>query len=184
MATIRQPTVYDYASPSQFRIVLDKIPNVEWFVVSANVPGVNIGEALFPTPMVDLGLIGDKITYETLDVTFLVDEELINYRELHKWITDISFPFSRASYATATSTNVSNAEKAPDTPIPATDQDLYSECTLQILNSKNIAKVELRFKDIFPISLSGLDYNQQQTDVEYLQALASFRYSYYDIIAL
>ena len=147
-------------------------------------PGVNIGEALFPTPMVDLGIVGDKITYETLDVTFLVDEELINYRELHKWITDISFPFSRASYAAATSTNVSNAEKAPDTPIPATDQDLYSECTLQILNSKNIAKVELRFKDIFPISLSGLDYNQQQTDVEYLQALASFRYSYYDIIAL
>ena len=94
MATIRQPTVYDYASPSQFRIVLDKIPNVEWFVVSANVPGVNIGEALFPTPMVDLGIVGDKITYETLDVTFLVDEELINYRELHKWITDISFPFS------------------------------------------------------------------------------------------
>ena len=184
MATIRQPTTFDYASPSQFRVAFDKISTVEWFLVSANVPGVNIGEALFPTPMTDISIVGDKITYETLDITFLVDEELKNYIELHNWITDISFPFSRAAYATATSTKISTTDKAPDVPVPAQDVNLYSDCTLQILNSKNIPKVELRFKESFPISLSGLDYNQQQSDIEYLQALSSFRYSYYDIVAL
>ena len=94
MTTINQPTTFDYASPSQFRLKIDKIPTVEWFVTTCNVPGVSIGEALFPTPLIDIGLVGDKITYETLDVSFLVDEDLKNYQELHNWITDISFPIS------------------------------------------------------------------------------------------
>ena len=47
-------------------------------------------------------------------------------------------------------------------------------------NSKNIPKVEVKFKGMFPISLSSLDYTQESTDVEYFKASASFRYLYYE----
>jgi len=196
MATINQPTTFDYASPSQFRLKIDKIPTVEWFVTTCNVPGVSIGEALFPTPLIDIGLVGDKITYETLDVSFLVDEDLKNYQELHNWITDISFPISHASYASATGVTQTNKDVATFPikesggkmnslpPKPAQDKDLYTDCVLQIWNSKNQAKVELMFKDVFPINLSGLNYNSQEVDVEYLQAMVSFRYLYYEFKSL
>ena len=195
MATINQPTTFDYASPSQFRLKIDKIPTVEWFVTTCNVPGVSIGEALFPTPLIDIGLVGDKITYETLDVSFLVDEDLKNYQELHNWITDISFPISHTSYASATGVAQTNKDSATSSressgsintlpSKPAQDKDLYTDCVLQIWNSKNLATVEMMFKDVFPINLSGLNYNSQEVDVEYLQAMVSFRYLYYDFKSL
>jgi len=34
------------------------------------------------------------------------------------------------------------------------------------------------------VSLSGLDYNQQSTDVEYLTATVDFRYKLYEIVAI
>ena len=45
---------------------------------------------------------------------------------------------------------------------------LYSDATLFILTSKNNPNIEIRFSDIYPISLSGLDYNQQESDINYL----------------
>ena len=35
---------------------------------------------------------GDKVTYQTLDVSFLVDENLNNYKEIHDWIIGLGFP--------------------------------------------------------------------------------------------
>ena len=62
----------------------------------------------------------------------------------------------------------------------STEANLYSDAVLIIYNSKNTAKVEVKFKDMFPTSLSGLDYSQELTDVEYFKATASFRYLYYE----
>jgi len=60
------------------------------------------------------------------------------------------------------------------------DGGLYSDATLFILTSKNNSNIEVRFRDIYPISLSGLDYNQQATDVNYLTASVTFQYKLYE----
>ena len=60
------------------------------------------------------------------------------------------------------------------------DGGLYSDATLMILTSKNNANLEVRFRNIYPTSLSGLDYNQQASDVDYLTATVSFEYAIYE----
>ena len=40
--------------------------------------------------------------------------------------------------------------------------------------------LEAVFKNMFPISLSSLEYSQEAMDVEYFRAMASFRYLYYE----
>jgi len=60
------------------------------------------------------------------------------------------------------------------------DGGLYSDATLFVLTSKNNSNVEIRFRDVYPISLSGLDYNQQATDVDYLTASVTFQYKIYE----
>ena len=57
---------------------------------------------------------------------------------------------------------------------------LYSDATLSVLSNKNNSVVEVRFSDVFPTALSGLDYNQQQTDVNYLIATVNFQYKIYE----
>ena len=60
------------------------------------------------------------------------------------------------------------------------DGGLYSDATLFVLSSKNNANLEVRFRDIYPVSLSGLDYNQQETDIQYLTASVTFAYKIYE----
>ena len=71
---LRQPTKLDYASPTQFKFSILKLPKVEYFCTSVNIPGINLGGNLSQaTPLKDVPLPGDKLTYEPLQMTFLVD---------------------------------------------------------------------------------------------------------------
>ena len=68
---------------------------------------------------------------------------------------------------------------------PATaSRGMFGDATLTILSNKNNPIVEVRFKDIYPASLTGLNYSQVQTDVEYLTASSDFKYTLYEIITL
>ena len=67
---------------------------------------------------------------------------------------------------------------------PTSKRGLFGDATLTILSNKNNPLLEVRFRDVYPASLSGLDYNQNATDVEYLTATCDFKYTLYDIVTL
>ena len=186
----RQPTKLDYASPTQFKFGIIKLPKVEYFCTAANIPGITLGTANQPTPLKDIPIPGDNLDYDTLNISFLVDENLENYREIHGWITGLGFPkdtsqfrtlqgASADRYPTTTDTGI-NRELGKVSKAVQDDGGLYSDATLFVLTSKNNANIEIRFRDIYPISLSGLDYNQQAADVDYLTASVTFQYKIYE----
>ena len=113
MADTSQPTVFDYASPTTWRIRFARIPKVEWFCTNVNIPGITLGEASYPTPMTDIGITGDKLTFETLTMTFLVDEELQNYRQLWDWLVGIGFPKSHSQFSNALTGGTSPTTVSP-----------------------------------------------------------------------
>ena len=187
----RQPDKLVYSSPTQFRFILNQIPKVQFFVQTANIPGISLGEAVIPTPYKDIPYVGDKVTYENLSIQFLVDEHLENYIEIHNWMIGLGFPKSRQQFTDfrSTTSNTSNAASVAQTDIgkvgkPVAERPLYSDATLSVLSNKNNPLVECRFSDCFPVSLSGLDYTQQVGDVEYLTASVDFRYKLYEIVTL
>ena len=189
----REPTKLDYASPIQFRFKMTKIPKVEFFVQTANIPGISLGTATAVTPLYDYPIPGDKINFQTLDISFLVDENLNNYKELHDWISGLGFPSNHQQFADLQATGAdrfpgstasSVATGSKRTPAPLAEGGIYSDATLTVLNSKNIAKTEIRFKNVYPTSLGSLSYDIKASDVDYLQVQASFNYLHYDIIQI
>ena len=185
----RQPTVLDYNSPTQFRFMINQLPKVQFFTTAANIPDISLGEAVIPTPFKDIPIMGDKITFGNLDVSFIVDEYLENYITIHNWLIGIGFPKSRAqfsSFRTDSSNNPTSAKAVSSDKVgqSTADRGMYSDATLTILSNKNNPIVEVRYSDLFPVSLSGLSYNQQATDVEYQTAEISFRYKLYEIVTL
>jgi len=189
----RQPSKLDYASPIQFRFKMNKIPKVEFFVQTANIPGINLGTATVASPLYDYPVPGDKINYQSLDISFLVDENLNNYKELHDWISGLGFPSNHQQFADLQATGAdrfpgstasSVAMGSKRTPAPLAEGGIYSDATLTVLNSKNIAKTEIRFKNVYPTSLGSLSYDIKASDVDYLQVQASFNYLHYDIIQI
>jgi hypothetical protein len=182
----RQPTVFDYATGTQWRIAFNRIPKTTWFCTAANVPGITLGEASYPTPMADMFVTGDKLTFETLNISFIVDEELENYRELWNWLVGIGSPVSHSQWETELAKGdgavrqFGTDDADPRTKSTYEESNLYSDATLIVYNSKNIPKVDVKFKNMFPTSLSALEYSQELTDVEYFKASATFRYLYYE----
>ena len=183
----REPTVLDYASPVQFRFKCSKLPTVEFFCQTANIPGISLGQATVDTPLKSIPFPGDELNYQDLGISFLVDENLNNYKEIHDWLTGLGAPQNHNQFSTlrdtgtdrfpGQTTNSPNNNTVPD-------GGTYSDATLTILNSKNIAKVEIRFHNIFPTSLGSLSYDVQASDVNYLQASVDFSYMYYEIVQL
>jgi len=188
----RQPIIMDYASPIQFRFKCTKLPLVEFFCQTANVPSISLGEATVNTPLYDYPIPGDKVTYGSLDISFLVDENLNNYKELHDWILGLGFPKDNLQYAnlaassadTFPGSTASAAATGTSLKQPVSEGGIYSDATLTILNSKNVAKTEIRFQNLYPTTLGGLNYDIQASDVDYLTVSASFNYINYDIVQI
>ena len=188
----RAPDKMDYASPIQFRFKITKLPQVEFFIQTANIPGITLGSTSFETTLKDIAGVGDKVTYQTLDISFIVDENLNNYKELHDWIIGLGFPKDYTQFQTMQATGAdrfpgstrSTAATGTNTPQPLSEGGIYSDATLTVLNSKNIAKTEIRFQNVFPISLGSLSYDVKASDVDYLQVQASFNYMYYEIVQI
>ena len=188
----RQPSIMDYASPVQFRFKCSKLPKVEFFCQTANIPGIGLGEAEVDTPLKSIPFPGDKVTYQDLAISFLVDENLENYKEIHDWIIGLGAPQNHTQFSDlrATSsdrfpgTSSTNAITGQATADPIPESGMYSDATLTVLNSKNIAVTEIRFHNIFPTSLGALSYNVQASDVNYLQTAVDFSYMYYEIVQL
>tara|TARA_B100000287_G_C20344655_1_gene667270 strand:- start:49 stop:648 length:600 start_codon:yes stop_codon:yes gene_type:complete len=190
----RQPTKLDYASPTQFKFGIHQLPKVEFFTTTAQVPGIALSDVIIPTPFKSIPMQGDQLTFDNLTINFIVDEFLENYLSLHEWMIGIGFPKNRTQFADF-KTNKSNTPISARTPA-STSSDigdvqqaspnnaLFSDATLTILSNKNNPIVNVLFRDLYPIALSALDYNQAATDVEYLTASVDFAYQIYEIEAI
>ncbi len=103
---------------------------------------------------------------------------------MHTWLTGIGFPKDRKQFSDFRSTTQMSAKTRGESKdigdVRATTPELAmtSDAVLTILTNKNNPVVECRFRDVFPTSLSGLSYSQNQTDVEYLTATVNFKYKY------
>ena len=195
----RQPTVLDYSSPTQFRFMIHQLPKVEFFTTAANIPAISLGELVIPTPYKSIPILGDNLTFDNLSISFIVDEELQNYRTIHDWMIGIGFPKSRQQFIDFrnsgsntpqegqggnTGTGISNKDIGGRGGPAIADKAFYTDATLTILSNKNNPIMEVRFSDLFPVALSGLDYNQNVTDVEYITATIDFRYKLYEMVTI
>ena len=162
----RQPTKLDYADPTKFKFNILKLPKVEYFCTAVNLPGVSLTDNYTqPTPFRDIPLPGEKLSYDRLTMTFLVDENLENYQEIHGWLRGLGFPGGYQEFKTLLDAGIDRFPTSKNSVLgdagrskfgaPSTG-GVFSDATLSILTSKNNAVVDVRFRDVFPISLSGL----------------------------
>ena len=189
MASVkRQPDKLDYASPTQFKFGIHQLPKVEFFSTAATIPAIALSDVIVPTPFKSIPMMGDQLTYDNLSVSFIVDEFLENYLSIHEWMTAIGFPKNRTQFSefksNTSNTPSANAVKSNDigdVQKPPSTNALFSDATLTVLSNKNNPIVNVFFRDIYPIAMTGLSYNQAATDVEYLTAEITFAYQLFEI---
>lgn len=146
-------------NPTSFRLVIDgrKYVNAVFNVQTFSLPDISASPVALNLPRRNIGLPADKVEYSPFDLTFLIDEDLVNYKEIHEWIVG---------------------------QVTEDDQSVKKtrDMSLMILNSNLRPTREIKFYDAYPISLSSLSFDATAQSVDYLTASATFQYSYYRIL--
>ena len=122
---------------------------------------------------------------------FLLTKKLTNYRELHQWLVGIGFPKSRSQFSSFKSENSdvfptgSQVKgETTSTGVATGTQSMFGDATLTVMTSKNNPIMEVRFSDLYPVSLSALQFDQQLTDTTYLTASCTFTYKLYEMFTI
>jgi hypothetical protein len=167
------PTNRNFLASSNFRMVLKRAPNVNFYLQSASIPGLTfMGSPIMDTPFVKIPLPGDHLNYLPLTVSFMVDEDMKNYMEMWNWMFNIAGP----STLDPSLINGMNNSIVLD---PNTT--IRSDIKLIILSSAKNPNMEVTFHDAFPVSLGDLTFNTTTSDLDYLQTSTTFDYIRYTI---
>ena len=148
----------NFLSPVGFTFKIDQtnFANLEYFCTQVTMPGISLSEIQAPYRGVNLSMTGDRLVFDDLAIRFNITENMENYTEIFNWMHNI--------------VSKGNAE------------GYKYDAALLIMSSHNNLVKEIKFQEIFPTTLSTVEFNSQQTDVEYLQADVSFRYTLFDFV--
>jgi hypothetical protein len=167
----------NFLSPTGFRFTLNRAPKVAFFGNTANIPSMTLGVANQSTYLKDIDVPGDKILFEDFSLRFLVDENLENYMEIYNWIRGLGFPESLEEIY-----NLQRTGKI-DQPLDKV-MNVFSDGTLQVLTSHQNPNFKVVFEDLWPYSLSTLQFDATSEDIQYFTADVSFKYTIYNITDL
>ena len=100
-----QPKNINPLADVQFKFDVAVLPNTSFFIQTVNLPGISLEAQVVATPQLqNFSRHTGIITYEALDVTFMIDEYLKNWQEVYEWmIGDVS------KYTTAVLTILSSS---------------------------------------------------------------------------
>lgn len=155
------PSNTNALSPLLHRFVLSRLPNTTFFCQRVVMPNVSLQNSSTATPFISLPYAGTEMDFGNLQLQFLVDEDMKNYKELLEWIEGLAFPENFGQYATLKA-NVDG------------NKGIESDATLLITTSSKNPNIEVTFIDIFPIALTDLVFDVTKQDVDYLTATVAF----------
>jgi hypothetical protein len=168
----RQPDTNNYLATNYFKLEISRLPLLTYHCQSVNLPTLSLSHTEQGTSTgTPVKWIGGRYTWEELNVTFMVDEDMKNWLEVFEWMEEIAIMTDVK--------NTMNRKMLGKT--SGQLDDYFSNAQLAITNSSYKPKVIVNLIDIFPISLTGIPFTSTSMDNEPVTATATFAYTYYTI---
>ena len=163
----------NFLSGVAFKFSLTKFPKVDFFSNSARIPELSLELTTQASYLKNIDVPGERLSYGDFTLRFLVDENMDNYQSIYNWLTGLGFPETTKEFA----------EIIKDKDGQRDPKEAFCDGTLRILNSnyRDVAKV--KFNDLFPISLTSLEFDATNTDVQFFTAEATFKYTLYKLVS-
>ncbi len=159
-----QPVDVNYLYQTFFRLQIPLFKGVNYFCQRVTLPGFGTSGAIErPNRFASLKIPETKVTFDNLEVTFLVDKNLNNWREIQNWMKTIYLVKDHNS-------------------ILPSFKDHTSDANLVLLNSAMNPNLHILFNNIFPVSLSGLEFDSSVTDFTPFTATVTFAYDTYEFV--
>lgn len=165
-ALTRNPQNTNPLQATKFLLTFNRISDITYFCQTVNLPGVSLGEVDRVTPFLDMYSPGTKLNYELLDVSFVVDEAMVGWKNLYNWFTSIADP---DGFGGRDHSRELRSEKLR----------YFSDAKLIVLSALNNPVLEVEFRNCFPLSMSSLNFDTKSDANEIITCTATFRYESY-----
>ncbi len=159
------PENTSFLQTTRYSFIVPNLPFARYFCQSINLPGVTSSEVEVPTPFSNTFRHASKMSFEPFSITFLIDEDLKVWEETYKWIVSLTRPESNKQY------------------IKYRDETLspYQDGILTINTNANIPNIRIKFKNVHPTSLGGIQFGTIVSAETTPTADLSFRYDLFEI---
>ena len=161
----------NFLSGVGFKFSLTKFPKVAFFSNYARIPELNLELATQTSYLKNIDVPGERLSFGDFTLRFLVDENMENYLAVYNWLKGLGFPESGKQFTEIITD--SDGQRDP--------KEAFCDGTLSILNSNYREVAKVKFNDLFPTSLTSLDFDATNTDIQYFTAEATFKYTVYKI---
>ena len=151
----------NYLSLISFKIIIDRLPNTEFTTQMVQIPSLSMAAPQVASPIHNIFTTPDRIDYQDFEMSFIVDENMSNYEEILRWMEGMGTPESTNQRA--------DLDKTRD--------GARSDITVIVENSARNSNIKFLFTDCFPTSLTGLQLDARQSDVDYVEGSVTFRYN-------
>mgnify|MGYP001215367072 FL=1 len=165
-----QASNQNYLKAQSFQFKLQKAPKLTYNCQAGPLPSISFdsipviggGGRTVPLHVAALNPV-----YDDLELRFLVDEKLENWKEIYDWMTSLQ-----------------NAKEYGDGAKVDGPIDGLSDGSLIILSSAYNPLVQVDFYNLFPKSLSGIEFDSASTDSDPATATVVFAYQSYEVTVL
>ena len=162
------PQNSNFLQSTKYNFVIPNLPFARYFCQSINLPGVTSNEVEVPTPFSNTYRHPTKMSYEPFSISFLIDEDIRVWEETYKWIVSLTRPESYNQY-------IKNVNK---------DVSPYQDGILTINTNANIPNIRIKIKNVFPVSLSGIQFGTMNSADTTPTADLTFRYDLFEIVRI
>jgi hypothetical protein len=161
----RIPENTSFLQTTKFSFSFPTLPFLRYFCQSAILPGITTQPVPVSSPFSNMYRHGDKLEYELLTVTALIDEDLRTWEETHNWLQSLTKPKQFSEYV-----RYYNADGVP-----------YHDGTLTINTNANNPNIRIKFTHCHPVSLSQIQFSTFTNAETTLTCDISFRYDQFEI---
>lgn len=191
MSTIPVMTVDTFnlfpASPLNHVILFSNLPYTSFLIQEVNLPGITTNPQRTSIPGLTAHFASDRLTYDPLLISFLVDDKYRVHRELQRWMVGVTGREDRSKLTLEylEGQNDFRLEWGDNDPAVRLAHNARVDAGLTIVDNMKNPILRVLFYDVVITNLGGVQLNTTATDtIAPLVSTAAFEYDFYSFVEI
>jgi hypothetical protein len=161
MTKIIEPVIttvdnFNPLSPNKFLVVINRFKPLSFFAQEIVLPSVILGQNRMPTNRsITYSTPGDTVEYDDLMISFIVDEDLVAYKQLKDW-----------------------EEEMAGTEIP---EERFSDLSILLLTNNSNKNHTFKFYNTWPHTIGNIGLSVAQAEDAPVTVDVTFKHSKFEI---
>lgn len=165
--TTNTPENTSILQSTKFTFIIPDKPFLKYFCQTVQIPSVSTSEIEVPTPFSATYRHGEKLKYDALIISALMDEDMRVWEETYNWLKSLTRP--------------TKFEEYPRKSVKDVYTPLYFDGYLTVNTNANNPNIRFKFLNCHPTSIGMINFDTKVDADTIPTSDFTFRYDYYEI---